>query len=37
VLFHGTTVADLRPNDTEIDDIVGWITGSAIASNRKAG
>jgi ABC-type sugar transport system ATPase subunit len=36
VLFHGTTVADLRPKDTEIDDIVSWITGAAIASNRKA-
>jgi simple sugar transport system ATP-binding protein len=37
VLFHGTIVADLRSQDTEIDEIVGWITGSAIAAHRKAG
>jgi simple sugar transport system ATP-binding protein len=37
VLLHGTTVADLRPKDTEIDDIVGWITGSALAAQRRAG
>lgn len=37
VLFHGSIVADLRSQDTEIDEIVGWITGSAVAAHRKAG
>lgn len=37
VLLHGTIVANLRPTETEIDEIVGWITGSAIAAHRKDG
>jgi simple sugar transport system ATP-binding protein len=37
VLLHGTAVASLRPKDTEIDEIVSWITGSALAGQRKAG
>jgi ABC-type sugar transport system ATPase subunit len=35
VLFHGTIVANLRPAETDIDETVGWITGSAIAAHRK--
>ncbi len=34
VLFHGTVVADLRPQDTEIDEIVSWITGSALTVRK---
>ncbi len=36
VLFHGSIVADLRPADTEIDEIVAWITGAAIGRTPKA-
>ena len=32
VLFRGEVVADLRPSEVDIDDIVGWITGSAVAA-----
>jgi simple sugar transport system ATP-binding protein len=35
VLFHGTIVADLRPADTEIDEIVSWITGAALTRKRR--
>jgi ABC-type sugar transport system ATPase subunit len=34
VLFHGETVANLRTSEIDIDDIVGWITGSALAARR---
>jgi ABC-type sugar transport system ATPase subunit len=32
VLFRGETVANLKTSEIEIDDIVGWITGSALAA-----
>jgi simple sugar transport system ATP-binding protein len=32
VLFRGEIVADLRPSEVDIDEIVGWITGSALAA-----
>ena len=34
VLFRGEIVANLRPSEVDIDDIVGWITGSAVAARR---
>jgi ABC-type sugar transport system ATPase subunit len=34
VLFRGEIVANLRPSEVDIDDIVGWITGSALAARR---
>jgi len=34
VLFRGETVANLTTSETEIDEIVGWITGSALAVKR---
>jgi simple sugar transport system ATP-binding protein len=34
VLFRGETVANLTTNDVDIDDIVGWITGSALAARK---
>lgn len=34
VLFRGEVVANLRPSEVDIDDIVGWITGSALAARR---
>jgi simple sugar transport system ATP-binding protein len=34
VLFRGEIVANLRPSEVDIDDIVGWITGSAVAGRR---
>lgn len=34
VLFRGEIVANLRPSEVDIDDIVGWITGSAMAARR---
>ena len=37
VLFRGEIVANLRPNEVDIDDIVGWITGSAVAARRLHG
>jgi simple sugar transport system ATP-binding protein len=37
VLFRGETVADLRPSEIDIDDIVGWITGSALAARNLHG
>jgi simple sugar transport system ATP-binding protein len=37
VLFRGEIVADLRPSEVDIDDIVGWITGSAMAARRLHG
>jgi simple sugar transport system ATP-binding protein len=30
VLFHGTVVANLRPKETPVDEIIAWITGAAI-------
>jgi len=32
VLFHGRLIADLRPDETDMDGIVGWITGAAMLS-----
>jgi len=37
VLFRGEIVANLRPSEVDIDDIVGWITGSAMAARRLHG
>jgi simple sugar transport system ATP-binding protein len=37
VLFRGEIVANLRPSEVDIDDIVGWITGSALAARRLHG
>ncbi|HET9123976.1 MAG TPA: ATP-binding cassette domain-containing protein [Solirubrobacteraceae bacterium] len=37
VLFHGQIVADLKPAEVEIDEIVGWITGSALIAKEMAG
>jgi ABC-type sugar transport system ATPase subunit len=37
VLWHGRTVAELRPQDTSIEDIVTWITGAALAGARTSG
>jgi ABC-type sugar transport system ATPase subunit len=37
VLFRGEIVADLRPSEVDIDDIVGWITGSAMAARKLHG
>jgi simple sugar transport system ATP-binding protein len=37
VLFRGEIVANLRPAEVDIDDIVGWITGSAVAARRLHG
>jgi ABC-type sugar transport system ATPase subunit len=37
VLFRGEIVANLRPSEVDIDDIVGWITGSAVAARRLHG
>ncbi len=37
VLFRGEVVANLRPREVDIDDIVGWITGSAVAARRLHG
>jgi simple sugar transport system ATP-binding protein len=34
VLFQGEIVADLKPQEVDIDDIVGWITGSSLAARR---
>ncbi len=34
VLFRGETVANLTTSEIEIDEIVGWITGSALAVKR---
>jgi len=34
VLFRGETVADLTTSEIDIDDIVGWITGSALAARK---
>jgi ABC-type sugar transport system ATPase subunit len=34
VLFQGEIVADLRPEECEIDDVIGWITGSALAAKK---
>jgi len=34
VLFRGETVANLTTSETEVDEIVGWITGSALAVKR---
>jgi simple sugar transport system ATP-binding protein len=36
VLFHGQIVADLKPAEVEIDEIVGWITGSALIAKEMA-
>jgi ABC-type sugar transport system ATPase subunit len=37
VLFQGETVADLKPREIEIDEIVSWITGSALAGRKVTG
>ncbi len=36
VLFQGRIVADLKPAEVEIDEIVGWITGSALIAKEMA-
>jgi ABC-type sugar transport system ATPase subunit len=36
VLFHGQIVADLKPAEVEIDEIVGWITGSSLIAKELA-
>jgi len=36
VLFHGQIVADLKPSEVEIDEIVGWITGSSLIAKEMA-
>jgi simple sugar transport system ATP-binding protein len=36
VLFHGQIVADLKPAEVEIDEIVGWITGSSLIAKEMA-
>ena len=36
VLFNGRIVADLRPAEVDIDEIVGWITGSALIAKELA-
>jgi simple sugar transport system ATP-binding protein len=36
VLFNGRIVADLRPGEVDIDEIVGWITGSALIAKEMA-
>jgi ABC-type sugar transport system ATPase subunit len=35
VLFRGRVVASLKKEEAEIDEIVRWITGAALASNLK--
>jgi len=35
VLFHGRAVANLTKGETDVDDIVRWITGAALRSNRE--
>ena len=37
VLFRGETVANLKPSEIDIDDIIGWITGSALAARKLHG
>lgn len=37
VLFRGETVANLTTSEIDIDDIVGWITGSALAARKLHG
>lgn len=34
VLFQGRVVADLRPAECSVDDIVSWITGAALGARR---
>lgn len=36
VLFHGRVIAELRPKDTQIDEIVSWITGAALIAGKGA-
>jgi ABC-type sugar transport system ATPase subunit len=33
VLLHGQMVANLRPQDVGVDDLVRWITGVALEGN----
>jgi ABC-type sugar transport system ATPase subunit len=37
VLFHGRIVADLRCSEVTVDDMVSWITGAALGTERHAG
>ena len=37
VLFHGHVVADLRCSEVTVDDMVRWITGAALGTQRHAG
>jgi simple sugar transport system ATP-binding protein len=37
VLLHGSTVADLSPKDSPIEEIISWITGAAVASGQGRG
>lgn len=34
VLFQGKVVANLRPRESSVDEIVSWITGAALAPGR---
>ena len=34
VLFHGRIVADLRCSEVTVDDMVSWITGAALGTQR---
>ncbi|SRR5579875_134922 len=36
VLFRGQVVANLRPAECHVDDIVSWITGAALGARRSA-
>jgi len=36
VLFHGRIIADLKPAEVDIDEIVGWITGSSLIAKEMA-
>ncbi len=36
VLFRGQVVANLRPAESEVDEIVSWITGAALGARRSA-
>jgi len=36
VLFHGRVVANLDKNDADVEEVVMWITGAALARSRNA-
>ena len=35
VLFQGRVVADLRPSETSVEEIVSWITGASLAATAE--